>query len=105
MRKHFALISLILFSLGIYGQRLISGTVIDEDTNEVLIEASIIVNHTEIGTITDVEGHFSLLVPDSSYITFLYLGYNTKTISVQNLVNDTIIVGLVEDGYRISTDF
>ena len=62
MRKFFTLLALTLLSVGLFANKQISGTVVDEK-DEPVIGASIVVNGTTLGTITDVDGLFEISVP------------------------------------------
>ncbi|MDR2233382.1 MAG: TonB-dependent receptor [Tannerella sp.] len=67
----------------------ISGTVRDE-SNEPLIGVNVQVKGTTIGTITDIDGKFSLSVSGSqSILVFSYVGYLTQeiTVSTQRTMN------------------
>lgn len=73
----------------------ISGTVMDSG-REPLIGVSIQVDGTTQGTITDLDGHFYLSVPDKqSKLTVSYIGYKTQTVQVGNDIN--FIITLQED--------
>ena len=87
MRKtHFLIISLLLFCCtSVFAQNItISGTVTETATSESLAGVSIKVEGTTIGTITDIEGNYSLSAPTNATLTFSYIGYKTKTIAVKN---------------------
>lgn len=60
---------------------IVSGTVKDE-TGAPLPGAAILVKGTTNGTITDLEGRFSIDVPSDAILVISYLGYNPKEISV-----------------------
>lgn len=63
-------------------QRTITGTVTD-DSGEALIGATILVENTSTGTITDFDGTYSLKVPDgATNLVFSYTGYATQTASI-----------------------
>jgi len=71
----------------------INGTILDQN-NDPVIGASVIVKGTTMGTITDLDGSFSLdQVTAGSKIEVSYLGYRTQTISVDddNTVYDIIM--------------
>ena len=56
----------------------ISGTVMDNQ-KEPLIGVSISVEGTTLGTITDLDGHFYLTVPDKkSKLNITYVGYKSQ---------------------------
>ncbi len=61
------------------GQHIISGKVLEQDTGEPLSFATIILEGTTSGTITNVDGFFTLLdVPDTLLkLVISYLGYET----------------------------
>ena len=59
-------VRLVLCNCG-YGQVLVRGTVVDQ-TGESVIGASIQVKGTTQGTITDIDGKFSLGVPDKKSV-------------------------------------
>lgn len=58
------------------GKIQVKGVVVDEETGETMIGVSIRVHGTDITTITDIDGAFSLTVPDGRYkVRFSYIGY------------------------------
>lgn len=62
----------------------ISGTVLDNETGESLIGATVMQKGGTAGTVTNADGSFSLKnVPPGSTIVFSYLGYDKKEITVQ----------------------
>ncbi|MBR9920362.1 MAG: SusC/RagA family TonB-linked outer membrane protein [Bacteroidetes bacterium] len=66
-----------------YAQITVSGTVTDAENGEPLIGASILVEGTSTGTITDFDGKFSLNVPDeTAIIRFSYTGYSPQSVPV-----------------------
>ena len=73
-----------LHSVTVFAQkRTISGTVVDE-RNEPLIGATIVAEGKSGMTITNVDGKFTLTVPDKAKtIEVSYLGYASQTISIK----------------------
>ncbi len=73
-----------LISFSGIGQTRLSGDVIDSESGLPLIGASVSINADQTGTVTDAEGKFELstnaLPP--FIITFNYLGYREKVVSV-----------------------
>ena len=96
-----------LCTISVSAQKVVRGTV--SDINGVpIIGANVIVKQTTIGTVTDVDGAYSLEVPgDNSIIVFSYIGYNssetivgTQTVINQTLIEDTHLMDeLVVVGY------
>ena len=86
MKRHL-IISLFLgiilaFSLPLYAQQAQSfrGTVLDE-VGEPIIGASVKIEGTAVGTITDTNGNFTISVPSNGKLTVSYIGYVTQTIT------------------------
>jgi len=72
-------------------QKQISGIVIDNSTNEPLIGASVQVEGTNLGVITDIDGTFSIEVPaGASRLLISYIGFTNQTIDIGNQTNLTI---------------
>lgn len=89
------LLALFLFVFQIQMQaQTITGKVIDADTDEGLIGASIIIQRTTTGTVTDIDGNFSLNV-DRLPVDLIvsYTGFADQTLTV-NSANDNILVRL-----------
>lgn len=64
--------------LGVANIRAISGQVLDE-SGEPLIGANIVVKGTTIGTITDMDGKYSLVLPNgATSVIVTYVGYESK---------------------------
>ncbi|TNJ44920.1 TonB-dependent receptor [Tamlana fucoidanivorans] len=76
--------------------RVISGAVVDEN-GVPLPGASVLLENTSTGTVTDFDGNYSIKIPEtgSQTLTFSYIGYLTKSIAVQN--QSTINVALESD--------
>lgn len=66
-------------------KRVITGKVTDAETNEPLIGVSIIIKETLEGTVTDLEGEFTLSVPQNTQLEVSYIGYKKQTINVSDL--------------------
>ena len=74
MKKLFTLLTLSLLSLAAFADKQISGVVVDEN-GEPVIGATIQVNGTNKGTISDYEGAFTISVPDDAKtITVSFIG-------------------------------
>ena len=68
----------------------VTGQIVDEN-GEPLIGATIQVPGTSIGATTDIDGNFTLKVPEGSNITISYIGYQAKTVKPGNApVNVTL---------------
>lgn len=76
-------------------QKTITGTVVDEESAEPLIGATVRVADTEIAAITGIEGDFILNdVPEGSTIIATYVSYQQKSITLEGQVELTIALSL-----------
>lgn len=70
-------------------QSTISGTVKDASTGESLLGVSIVVKGTTSGTVTDLDGNFTMAVDASDTLQFSYVGYLQENVAVgsQTVIN------------------
>ena len=67
----------------LYGQRTLSGTVTDASNGEPLIGANILAVGTSSGTITEIDGSFTLEVPEGvTALQVSYTGYRTLEVPI-----------------------
>ncbi|HEX3009433.1 MAG TPA: TonB-dependent receptor [Bacteroidales bacterium] len=72
-------------------QNKISGNVTDASTGEAIIGANVLVEGTTIGTVTDIDGNFSLDVPrPDAAILVSFLGYNTERLVMAGQTEFTV---------------
>lgn len=65
-----------------------TGEVLDADSKKALVFATLTVDNTNVTTITNSEGQFSLKVPNEykeNSLTIAFLGYKTKQINISEL--------------------
>ena len=67
-----------------FAQYTVSGTVADERTGEALIGASILLKGTITGTITDLDGGFSITLPNNNPATLIFssIGFLSQNIEI-----------------------
>lgn len=75
----------------------VSGVVTDE-AGEPLIGVSVLVKGTTLGNITDLNGRFSLNVPEGSILEISYIGYKTQSIKAQR---EPMNIVLKEDAQKL----
>ena len=101
LKKLTLALGLLCLSMTINAQRSIQGTVIDE-SNELLIGVNILIKGTSTGTVTDVDGKYTLSVPDGySTLIFSYTGYATQEVelgpsNIMDVTLSNVAVGLDE---------
>ena len=100
LRMPLALLFLLcLFPMGALAQGVVKGTVIDE-AGEPVIGASVLVQGTKAGAITDFDGNFSVEAASNATLQISYVGFVTETVSVQGRNN--IQVTLKEDATSLN---
>ena len=91
----------------------IKGSVVDE-TGEPVIGASILVKGTKVGTVTDVNGRFSINTSVGSTLVFTYVGYERREVRAsQNMkvqlqtaatnVGEVVVTGMMKMDKRLFT--
>lgn len=90
--KMLALLFALLCTTAVFAQnRSVQGTVTD-GTGEALIGVNVQVKGTTTGTITNLDGHYTMDVPAGGTLVFSYIGYVTQEIAVgaQTVINVTL---------------
>ena len=76
----------------------VRGMVIDGDDKEPLIGASVLIEGTNKGVATNIDGLFSLKLPPDTSLVISYIGYKTKKVHVSSLLHsDDNVIVLEED--------
>jgi len=60
------------------------GLILDSESQEIILGATILEKGTDNGTISDIDGKYELVVGESAVLMISYLGYATEEISVEN---------------------
>ena len=77
--------------LGAQVSRPVTGHVITSETMQPLAGVQVVVKGTNIGTLTDDQGNFSLQVPvDATTLVFTYLGYEAVEAPIQARMDVTL---------------
>ena len=87
MRKLQITILLIMFSFAstLFAQNLkVEGVVVDQETKEPLIGATVLIKGVGEGTVTDLDGVFSISAPKESTLSITYLGYAAQEVVVKD---------------------
>ncbi len=87
MKKLSTLLSIVVFfvliSVSADAQRTVSGVITDAGSGEALIGATVVPLGSSLGTITDIDGSYTLSVPDGvDAIVVSYTGYDSQTIAI-----------------------
>jgi len=93
MRKKLLLISFMIcwLTMNVMAQIAVKGKVVAAG-NEPLPGVSILVQGTNQGTTTDVDGNYTLQAPATGTLVFSYIGYNAKNVPINNqaIINVTL---------------
>src|SRR5262245_30738073 len=95
MKNWLIILSSLLLCCGIHAQQTISGKVLDATTSEGLVGAVVVADNGKYVSMSDVDGNYSLSVPDGQYIVQVkYIGYTCDsfptTVSGAPIVHDFI---------------
>ncbi|WP_461637025.1 SusC/RagA family TonB-linked outer membrane protein [Labilibaculum euxinus] len=102
-----AIVLMNLIVLPVFGQKIpISGVVKSSSDGDALPGVNVIIKGTYQGTITDINGAYSLEVEDGETLVFSFIGFETKEVSVKGqnvinvslkdesqLINDVVVIG------------
>ncbi len=78
--------------LSVFAQKTtVTGTVVDVQ-NQTIIGANIVIKGTTIGTVTDLDGKFSIEATNSDVLVISYIGMNPQEITVGNQKNFRIVL-------------
>jgi TonB-linked SusC/RagA family outer membrane protein len=84
----------------------VTGTVVSGDDNQPIIGAYIVEQGTKNGTVSDMDGHFSISVPSNATLSISYIGYSAQKVAVNGQrslsvklsndvkqLNDVVVIG------------
>ena len=78
------------------GSNVVSGKIVSADDGGPRIGATVIVKGTNLGTVSDIDGNYSIVLPQNSRkLTFSYVGYVSQTHTVEP--GSTLNIRLKED--------
>lgn len=100
LRTFSALVCLLLMTTSLFAQeKTVTGTVTDS-TNEPLIGASVVIQGTSNGTITDIDGKYSITASPDNVLEFSYVGMVKQDVKVgsQHVIN----IQLKEDSQMLA---
>ena len=77
----------------------VRGMVIDAEDKEPVIGASVVIDGTNKGVATNIDGQFALKLPPDTSLVISYIGYKTQKVRVSSLLHsdDNVIVLEVSD--------
>ena len=84
-RTFYLILVALIVSGSLFAQNLnVGGVVVDKQTGEALIGATIMQKGTSNGTITDIDGKFALAMPPGSTLLISYIGYISQELAIKD---------------------
>lgn len=83
-------LSLLFANFAMAQQTVLSGKVTDSSSGEALPGVTIVVKGTTNGTISDLDGNFTLQVNKGDVVQFSFVGYTTQEITAEGQTNLTV---------------
>ena len=98
-----AFVCILLLSAPAFGQgSRISGTVVDEH-GEPVIGASVMIKGSKTGTVTDVDGKFSVSTTANKTLVISYIGYDSREVKARNGLRVTLTANATQlDGVVVT---
>ena len=82
----------------------VRGMVIGSDDKEPVIGASVVIDGTNKGVVTNVDGLFVLKLPPDTSLVISYIGYKKKKVHVSSLLHSDNNVIVLEEGREAMLD-
>ena len=99
-RPWMVLAVLLTYSLGTWAQSITLKGIVKDDFGESIIGASVLQKGTTNGTVTDLDGNFTLTVPNKNAVLVIsFIGYLTQEITVGNQTHFNVL--LKEDAQNL----
>ena len=92
MMRLFAFLNVFLLSLSILAQTKSVSGVVNDDQGYPIIGATVIVDGTSNGVITDIDGRFNIEVSDKDRVTISYMGYIPQTFAMKGVTNLNVVL-------------
>ncbi|UKJ07692.1 SusC/RagA family TonB-linked outer membrane protein [Solitalea lacus] len=96
---YFMAVLLLVANAAVAQNRTITGTVTDKTDGGPIPGASILVKGSSIGAQTNIEGKYSIAIPQGSTLVFKFVGYTTKEVTVG--ASTTVNVSLEQDSKQL----
>jgi TonB-linked outer membrane protein, SusC/RagA family len=100
-RRWWTILLALFFAMSISAQTIsVKGVVKDAKSGETIVGANVIVKGTTTGTVTDVDGNFSLNAPSNATLVVKYVGYQDAELPVAG--KSTLVIHLQESSIALS---
>mgnify|MGYP002624426028 CR=1 FL=1 len=100
MKQKFLIILFLCFAVFLHAQTHVVGGMVTDTNGEPLIGASVVVQGTTFGTITDFDGNYTLSgIGKDAVLEVSYMGYDNQTVEVQGRTKIDIV--MQESGFEV----
>lgn len=90
MKQRLSILLFIFIASASFAQQTVTGVVKTSPDNQPLPGATVLLKNTTIGTTTDFDGKFTIVVPSNGVLVFSYVGFVTQEIDINVNTNWTI---------------
>ena len=107
------LVSMLCMATTALAQTKITGTVLSQEDGEPVIGATVMIQGDKKGTVTDINGNFTIDVPSGKKLSISYVGMKTTIVSPKanmvvklasdGLLEDVVVTGMVKTDKRLFT--
>ena len=107
------LVSMLCMVTTALAQTKVTGTVLSQEDGEPVIGATVMVQGDKKGTVTDINGKFTINVPSGKKLSISYVGMKTTTVSPKadmvvklasdGMLEDVVVTGMVKTDKRLFT--
>ncbi|NQU86208.1 MAG: SusC/RagA family TonB-linked outer membrane protein, partial [Mariniphaga sp.] len=89
-------VSILIYSMSFAQQKTVTGTVIDDSTNEPLPGVTVVVTGTTNGTVSNFDGEYTLDVEQGQTLSFSFIGYSAQQVLIgsENTINIALAVDM-----------
>lgn len=85
MKRILVLTLSLVFALGLFAQQMTIKGIVTDNQGETIIGCNVVnVKNSSVGTMTDIDGKYSLAVNVGDVIRFAYIGYKTKEVKIES---------------------
>jgi TonB-dependent starch-binding outer membrane protein SusC len=101
LRRGWAMLFAFLFAMSISAQTIsVKGVVKDAKTGETVVGANVIIKGTQTGTVTDLDGNFTLNAPSDATLLVKFIGYQDAELPIAG--RSRVIIVLKENAIALS---
>lgn len=82
----------------------VAGTVTDAETGDPLIGATILIQNSSVGTVTDFDGKYTISADDGDVLVISYTGYTTQevTVGAESVIDVALSQGVLIDNVVVT---